>query len=189
MKNKNTAKIFEILKKGQFICSNSPVEDEKILYDYMDNPEVFEKLYDYFAQINYQLQQGDGYFYFSRQETNADLERKLEKAFQWIDLLDFFKTFDASFDAGFRFTPSEIHNQLKNNAGLKAKLENLNKKKSGKNHLENIRDIIKKMLNENFIALENEISETYKVLTSFNYLLDLIQQINIPENIENEIPE
>ena len=35
----------------------------------------------------------------------------------------------------------------------------------------------------------NEISETYKVLTSFNYLKDLINTINIPEEIANEIPE
>ena len=189
MKHNNTAKIFEILKKGQFICSNSPDENIKHLYDYMDNPDVFDELSGYFDKINYQLQQGDGYFYFSKKETNVDLERKIEKAFKWIDMLDFFKTFDASFDVGFRFTPSEIHNQLKNNADLKSKLENLSKKKSDKNHLESIRDVIKKMQNEDFIALENEISETYKVLTSFHYLVDLIHQINIPENIENEIPE
>ncbi len=189
MNRKNTSKIFEILRKGQFICSNSPSEEIKKLYDTMDNADVFDELYEYFLQINYQLEQGDGYFYFSKHESNADLERKIEKAFQWIDNLDFFKTYDSSFDVGFRFTPSEIHNQLKNNADLKSKLQSLSKSKSNKNHLENIREIVKKMVNEDFIALENEISETYKVLTSFNYLKDLINQINIPENIEDEIPE
>jgi hypothetical protein len=39
--------------------------------------------------------------FFSRNEKNADLERKIEKAFGWINTLDFFKTFDSSFDVGY----------------------------------------------------------------------------------------
>jgi protein-disulfide isomerase-like protein with CxxC motif len=177
------------LKRGQFICANSPDEDERKWYDYLDQDEVFEALYDYFDKIRYRLNKGDGYFYFSRPETNAELERKIEKAYQWIDLLDFFKTYDTAFDTGFRFTPAEIHNQLKNNADLKSKLIDLSKGKSGKNRLELIRDIIKRLQNEGFVALENEDDETYKVLTSFRYLTDLIEQINIPQDIEDEIPE
>ena len=50
-------------------------------------------------------------------------------------------------------------------------------------------DYIEKLEKDNFITLENEVSETYKVLTSFNYLKDIITTINIPEEVENEIPE
>jgi len=190
MISKYTSEIFDVLRRGQFICSNSPDEQIQSLYKVLEDEDSFEDLYEYFFQINYIIEQGNEYFYFSRSEKNVDLDRKLEKAFNWIDILDFFKTFDSSFDVGFRFTPSDIVNQLKNNADLQTKLDNL--KKIGadkKNYSDRIKKIIEKLKNDNFITLESEISETYKVLTSFNYLKDIINTINIPEEIENEIPE
>jgi hypothetical protein len=190
MFTKYTSEIFDVLRKGQFICSNSPDEQIQRLYKVLEDDEIFEDLHEYFYQINYILEQGNEYFYFSRIENNADLDRKLEKAFNWIDILDFFKTFDSSFDVGFRFSPSDIVNQLKNNADLKTKLEKL--KKIGvdkKSYSDRIKKIIENLIKDNFITLENEISETYKVLTSLNYLKDIIATINIPEEIENEIPE
>ena len=190
MLTKYTSEIFDVLRKGQFICSNSPNEQMQTLYKVLEDKDTFEELYDYFFQINYRLEEGNEYFHFSRNEQKIDLDRKLEKAFGWIDILDFFKTFDSSFDVGFRFSPSDIDNQLKNNADLKTKLENL-KKISGdkKSYIDRIKKVIEKMEKENFIALENDISETYKVLTSFNYLKDIVMTINIPEDIANEIPE
>lgn len=190
MISKYTSDIFDVLRKGQFICSNSPDEHIQKLYKILEDMETFEDLYAYFYQINYKLEQGNEYFYFSRIEKNIDLERKLEKAFGWLDILDFLKTFDSSFDVGFRFSPSDIEIQLKNNADLKSKLDNFKKINiDKKNYRDRVKKIIEKLEKDNFITLENEISETYKVLTSFNYLKDIITTINIPEEIENEIPE
>jgi hypothetical protein len=190
MITKYTSEIFDVLRKGQFICSNSPDDEIQRLYKVLEDDRTFEDLYEYFYQINYILEQGNEYFYFSRAENTTDLDRKLEKAFNWIDLLDFFKTFDSSFDVGYRFSPSDIVNQLKNNADLKTKLENI--KKIGvdkKSYSDRIKKIIERLEKDNFITLENEITETYKVLTSLNYLKDIITTINIPEEIDNEIPE
>jgi flagellar motor component MotA len=104
--------------------------------------------------------------------------------------LDFFKTFDSSFASGFRFTPSEIANQLSTNADLKSKLNSLKKISADKkNNLERIKKIIESLERESFVALENEITDTYKVLASFKYLEEIIDTINIPEEIANEIPE
>ncbi|SFV88542.1 hypothetical protein MNB_SUP05-SYMBIONT-5-1222 [hydrothermal vent metagenome] len=157
----------------------------------MEDEANFEELFEYFSKINYLLEQGDEYFYFSKpKEKNIDLERKIERAFEWIDIIDFFKTYDSSFDVGFRFTPSEVVGQLQNNADLKAKLENLKKVGSEKKkYLDRIKRIIEKLEKDNYVALENELSETYKVLNSFNYLKDLVNTINIPEDIKNEIPK
>ena len=190
MITKYTSEIFDVLRKGQFICSNSPDEHIKTLYKILEDDRTFEELYEYFYQINYILEHGNEYFYFSREEKNVDMDRKIEKAFTWIDLLDFFKTFDSSFDVGYRFSPADIINQLKNNADLTSKLDAL-KKISGdkKNYADRIQKIIEKLEKENFITLEDEISETYKVLTSFHYLKGIVTAINIPEDIENEIPE
>jgi len=156
----------------------------------LEDDQTFEDLHEYFYQINYVLEQGNEYFYFSRKENNTDLDRKLKKAFQWIDLLDFFKTYDSSFDVGFRFSLSDILNQLKNNADLKTKLEKI--KETGvekKSYSNRLKKIIEKLEKDHFITLENEITETYKVLTSLHYLKDIVTVINIPEEIENEIPK
>jgi hypothetical protein len=50
----------------------------------LEDSDTFEDLYDYFYQINYILEHGNEYFYFTRNEKNVDLDRKLEKAFGWI---------------------------------------------------------------------------------------------------------
>lgn len=190
MKTKYTSEIFEVLRRGRFICSNSPDDRIKMLYNILEEEEIFYELQNYFAHINYNFEHGNEYFYFSRLESNTDLDRKLNKAFGWIDFLDFLKTFDASFDVGFRFSPAEIVNQLKNNADLKNKLDNLKRLGADKkNYSERVKKIIEQLVKDDFVALENEMSETYKVLTSFNYLKELVTAINIPEEIEHEIPE
>ena len=74
-----TAEIFKILSKGQFINSNSP--DKKIadLYKIIEDEQNFDNLYDYFLNINFVLERGNEYYYFSRPETKTDLEKKIEK--------------------------------------------------------------------------------------------------------------
>ncbi|WP_221390308.1 condensin complex protein MksE [Dyadobacter sp. NIV53] len=185
---KQTSDIFELMNKGQFICSNSTDDKLRKLYTVID--ENFDDLYDYFIAINFILEKGDEYFMFTRKENKTDLERKLEAAFKWIDILDFFKTFDNSFGSGYRFSPSDILVKLSVDADLKIKLEGLKKYTPGK---EKHADIIDKILDilekDNFIDLENEISTSYKALASFNYMEQLILSINIPETVVNEIPE
>ena len=102
---KQIAAIFEILSRGQFICSNSPDESIRKLYSVIDEEQNFEYLYDFFLRLNFILERGSEYYYFSRSESKVDLERKIDQAFKWIDILDFLKTFDNSFGSGYRFTP------------------------------------------------------------------------------------
>lgn len=102
----NTALIFEYMQKGQFICSNSTDIDLRDMYNMID--ENYESLYQYFSQINYTLERGNEFFYFSRTESKTTLEQKILRAYYWIDVLDFFKTYDETFGAGFRFQPEQI---------------------------------------------------------------------------------
>lgn len=97
----NTASIFEYLQKGLFISSNSTSEEVRDMYNEID--ENYESLYQYFSQINYTLERGNEYFFFSRIEPKATLEQKIMRAYYWIDVLDFFKTYDETFGPGFRF--------------------------------------------------------------------------------------
>lgn len=184
-----TAEIFKILSKGQFINSNS--SDKKIadLYRIIEEEQNFENLYDYFLNINFVLEKGNEYFYFSRPETKADLEKKIETAFKWIDIVDFLKTFRNDFGSGVRFSPSDILVQIKTDADLETKLEGLKKYADKTTQREIIERILKVLSDDYFLELENPITQQYKVLASFNYLEQLILTINIPEEVKNEIPE
>lgn len=186
---KQTAEIFEILSKGRFICSNSSDESIRKLYDVIAEGDNFNDLYDYFYTINFILEEGDEFYYLSRIESKAELERKIETAFRWIDIVDFFKAFDNSFSSGFRFQPSDILVKLNVDAVLKDKLEGLKRWSKRENYKESVEQIIKMLTDGGFSELENEILNEYKVLSSFKYLEELINSINIPEEIQDEIPE
>ena len=187
---KQTAAIFEILSKGQFISSNSSDEAIRKYYSVIEDGENFDLLFNYFNAINFQLEKGDEFYYFSRKETKIDLERKIEQALKWIDIIDFFKTFDNSFGSGFRFTPSEVLVRLNVDAELKSKLEGLKRYSAGKDKfLDIIEKILEDLRKDRFVELENEISNQFKVLASFKYLEQLIMTINISAEIKDEIPE
>jgi hypothetical protein len=184
-----TSEIFKILSKGQFISSNSSNKTISTLYNIIDDEHNFENLYEYFLNINFVLEKGEEYFYFSRAENKVDLENKIDTAYRWIDYVDFFKTFDNSFGAGYRFTPSEILVRIKTDAELETKLESLKKHTGKDNHKDILDKVLEKLISDSFVELENQISHQFKVLTSFKYLEQLILTINIPDNVKNEIPE
>lgn len=180
---KQTSDIFEILSKGQFICSNSTKDSVRKLYNIID--DNYDELYDYFKGINLILEKGDEYYLFTRLENKTDLERKLEAAFKWIDILDFFKTFDNSFGPGYRFTPAEVLSRLSLDADLKNKLEGLKKYAGGKEkHAEILDKVLDQLRRDYFIELENEISNSYKTLSSFHYLERLVLSINITDTAQ-----
>jgi hypothetical protein len=185
-----TAEIFKILSKGQFINSNS--SDKKIsdLYKVIEDEQNFENLYDYFLNINFVLEKGNEYFHFSRHESKVDLEKKIETTYKWLDIVDFMKTFRNDFSSGVRFSPSDILVQLKTDADLETKLDGLKKYAADKNTQRDILEKILKILtDDSFIEMENPITQQYKVLASFNYLERLILTINIPEDVKDEISE
>ena len=101
-----TAQIYDYLSKGNFLCSNTSVKELRTLFSVVE--DNFERLRDYFSHINFVLEQGNNYFYFSRKEPRATLEQKLQRFFAWIDIMDFFCTYDTAFGPGFTFSPAEI---------------------------------------------------------------------------------
>lgn len=186
-KNHLKKEVFEQLIRGAFICSNSSQPNIQRLYAYIS--EEFDELESYFLEINYILTAGDEYYHFTRPEQKADIARKLEQAFRWIDLVDFFKSYDASFGSGYRFEPQEIAVHLKVNATLKSKLRALKKFTKTENELEGVQNLVSLLVKDGYLELENEISDSYKVLASFSYLEKLILSINLSDEILNEIPE
>jgi hypothetical protein len=179
--------VFEQLSKGAFICSNSSKYQTQKLYSYIE--ENFEELENYFIEIGYILTEGNEYFHFTRTEQKVDVSRKLEQAFRWIDIIDFFKSYDSSFSSGYRFEPHEIAVKLKVNATLKSKLKALKKYTQTDNELDGIKKLVELLRKDDFTELENDLTDSYKVLASFSYVETLVLNINLSEEVQNEIPE
>ncbi len=158
------------------------------LYDVINENE--DILYDYFFAINFILERGEEYFYFSKREGKADIETKILRAEKWIDLIDFLKAYDSSFTNGCRFFATDIEVKIRVDISLRDKLDNLKRHiGDAKSYDEKINSLIKILEKEGFVEMENEISNQYKVVASFKYVEQLILSINIPEEIQNEIPE
>ena len=182
--NRYTRDVFEKLSKGEFICSNSTLENVT-LYNIVDNN--FEEFESYFSAIGFILERGDEYFYFSRAEQKADLERKIEQTYRWIDILDFFKTFDTGFSTGHRFTVSDIIGQMKVDASLNEKLQGMRKLAGEGTIRQKIEKLIGELEKYDVVELENNVTEQYKVLSSFKYLEQLVANIHISEEVNYEI--
>ena len=180
-----TGAIFEYLQKGLFISSNSVNETVRDLYDQTD--DHFESLSLFFSQIGYTLERGNEYFYFSRTEPRITLEQKILRAYYWIDVLDLFKTYDETFGPGYRFQPEQILVETNINVMLQNKLDGIRKHFSDKDMRKDIlENMIRQLTKDSFLELENEKTNTYKVMSSWHYLERLIESINIYDETEDD---
>ena len=181
----STGAIFEYLQKGLFISSNSVNETVRDLYDQTD--DHFESLSLFFSQIGYTLERGNEYFYFSRTEPRITLEQKILRAYYWIDVLDLFKTYDETFGPGYRFQPEQILVETNINVMLQNKLDGIRKHFSDKDVRKDIlENMIRQLTKDSFLELENEKTNTYKVMSSWHYLEILIESINIYDETEDD---
>lgn len=182
---KYTEEIYTILSRGGFISSNSLLPAVRRYYDAIE--EELADYYEYYKGIGFYLEGGNGYYFFARNESKVDIERKLEAASRWIDYLCFLKTYNSAFGPGFVFSKSDIVTQIRTEIELKDQAKELfNDKKS-------FEEIVEKLINElermGFIEKENTTEGTWKVLTAFHYIEELVDCINITEEGQDEIPE
>ena len=175
----NTASIFEYLQKGLFISSNSTSEEVRDMYKIWRPTPLVRA-----------LERGNEYFFFSRIEPKATLEQKIMRAYYWIDVLDFFKTYDETFGPGFRFQPEQILVETNINMLLQNKLDGMRKHFSDKDiRKEVLENMIRQLTKDSFLEQENEKTNTYKVMSAWHYLERLIESINIYDETEDEKPE
>lgn len=180
-----TKEIYDILSRGGFICQDSAKAEIRRLYDYIE--ENFAQYKEYYSGIGFSLEQGNGYFHFTRDESRTELSLRLARLGAWIDRLDFMKTFHGGFSTGLRFTPSAIAEAASGDVELKEKAQKLYPGQR------NIKDAIQTLVGElekaGFIELENEYEQMYKVTSSFHYLEDLVEMLTISEEEANEKAE
>ena len=95
---KYTSEVFQRLSRGQFISANSIQPEVRAIYNDIEENE--KEYTDYFSQIDFLLEGGDGYYYFARNEQKANIEDKLKALLVWIDYLDFLNNYDSTFGPG-----------------------------------------------------------------------------------------
>ncbi len=176
-----TKEIFDILSKGGFIPQNSISSQRAHFYDVIE--DNFGDYRDYYQGIGFLLEGGNGYYYFSRTESKVDLTNKLQRFAEWIDRLDFLKTFNQTFGSGFTFRKSNILEKFSSDIELKEKARGLYSEL--KTNDEKVDKLIADLERQGFAELENELDGTYKVTAAFHYIEELIDCLTV---IETEQP-
>jgi hypothetical protein len=88
---------------------------------------------------------------------------------------------DNKIGIGSRFRPGEIAEECNANVRLKQKLQKIPLYRSETLH-NKVREICDLMSRDSFLELEDEKTESYKVLDSYSYLLEIINSVAIYED-------
>ena len=182
----NTQRIYERLSRLEFLSVDS--SDTSIRHLYAAIEEYFDDYADFFKEIGLQLEAGNGYFFFSRiGEGKQSIEQKLESFSKWLDYLDFLKTYNQSFTAGYQFRKSHLIEQISLDIELKEKAGHLYKKYGVDSYLEIVNKLLQEMQGMGFAECISEQDETFKITSAFHYAEELVDMIQIAN--EDEIPE
>ena len=182
----NTQRIYERLNHGEFLSVDS--SDTSIRHLYEDIEENFDDYADFFKEIGLQLEAGNGYFFFSRiGEGKQSIEQKLESFSKWLDYLDFLKTYNQSFTAGYQFRKSHLIEQISLDIELKEKAGHLYKKYGAGSYLEIVNKLLQEMQGMGFAECISEQDESFKITSAVHYAEELVNMIQIAN--EDEIPE
>lgn len=182
----NTQRIYERLSRGEFLSVDS--SDTSIRHLYEDIEENFDDYANFFKEIGLQLEAGNGYFFFSRiGEGKQSIEQKLESFSKWLDYLDFLKTYNQSFTAGYQFRKSHLIEQISLDIELKEKAGHLYKKYGAGSYLEIVNKLLQEMQGMGFAECISEQDESFKITSAFHYAEELVNMIQIAN--EDEIPE
>ena len=183
---KQTHEIFSVMSRGNFISSNGSKDGMNRLYDVINNTENFDRLQAYFNVIRYNIERGNNFFYFSKVgEPNGEIEKKLERFERYIDIIDLFASMDNKITIGSRFRPGEISEECNANVRLKQKLQKIPLYRSETLH-NKVREICDLMSRDSYLELEDEKTESYKVLDAYTYLLDIINSVAIYEDSSSD---
>lgn len=179
----NTQRIYELLSKGDFLCYDSNVREKRDFY--RDLEENKSEYAEYFSELGLTLEEGEGYFCLCRtKEIKGGIENKIEALFKWVHIMSFLKTYNVVFSAGFLFRKSEILESINIDIELRDKARRLYPKLTNQDIA---KSLISDMVKFGCCELINELDDTYRMTSAFNYLerlveiLTMFNEENIPE--------
>lgn len=170
--------VYERLVRGGFICRDSfSKETVYIFRDIEDNTDEYR---DYFSQIGLILEEGEGYYYFSRKEKKVTLTDKLSRFGHWIDMLDFVKAWDSTFGPGYQFTLAQLLMRMENDVDLSDKSRGLY---DNKERFDDIAErFIDEMCDRGYLDCVDERLRQYRVLASLGYLEGIVEMLDVYDN-------
>lgn len=175
--------IFDRLSRGGFISSDSV--DENIRNIFIDIDNCRDDYADYFVKIGFILEEGNGYFYFSRKESKTSLADKLKRFGHWIDVIDFLKAWEPSIGPGYTFLLADLQVRIDSDIELRDKAKSLYENKIRNNEI--CERLVEELSRQGFIELLDDVAQRYQVAAAYRYLEDMVELIAFNE--EDEIPE
>jgi hypothetical protein len=173
--------VFERLSRGGFISSDSVDAETRNIF--VDLDEHRDEYSGYFAQIGFILEEGNGYFYFSRKETKTVLADKLRRFGHWIDILDFLKAWDSALGPGFNFIIADLLVKMDSDIELRDKAKSLYENKVRNDEI--CERLIDELSKQGFIELLDDATQRYQVTSAYRYLEDMIELIAFNEEDES----
>lgn len=180
----NTQKIYERLMRGGFISSDS--SDIEVKHLFADIEDNYDDYAGYFAELGLMLEGGEGYYYFSRAGISKQtLDQKLQSFAQWLDILDFLKSYDIMFSTGFQFRTTSILERINLDVELRDKARKLFRKPSTNQEI--VEKVVAELVSMGYAELINEQDGTYKVTAAFRYVEEMVEIIELFN--EDDTPE
>lgn len=170
---KYVQQVFDKLSRGGFISSDSA--DEEIRRIFIDLEDHKEEYSAYFAKIGFILEEGNGYFYFSRKEPKTVLTDKLKKFGYWIDILDFLKAWESTLGPGFTFIQADLLVRMDSDIELREKAKTLYENKVRNDEI--CSHLLEGLLRQGFIELLDDAAQRYQVTSAYRYLEDMVELI------------
>ncbi|MDE5658047.1 MAG: hypothetical protein K2J66_04595 [Muribaculaceae bacterium] len=172
--------VFDRLSRGGFISSDSVDESTRnIFIDLEDHKDDYS---GYFEQIGFILEEGIGYFYFSRKDSKTALVDKLKRFGHWIDILDFISAWEPALGPGFSFIHADLMVKMDSDIELREKAKSLYENKVRNDEI--CERLMEELSRQGFIEQLDDVSQRYQVTSAYRYLEDMVELIAFNEEDE-----
>ena len=177
---KYVQQVFDRLSRGGFIYSDSVDESTRnIFLDIEDHQDDYS---EYFEQIGFILEEGTGFFYFSRRESKTALVDKLKRFGHWIDILDFLKAWEPALGPGFTFIHADLMIKIDSDIELREKAKSLYENKVKNDEI--CDRLMEELSRQGFIEQLDDVAQRYQVTAAYRYLEDMVELIAFNEEDE-----
>jgi hypothetical protein len=147
------------------------------LYRQVEEPDVEAACRTLFGVIGFQLQKGDGCYYFTvDDEPQANVESKLEKMIRLVRLLDFLSTHIEHFGEGVIFSADKLATKCHGDAKAERFLQETGR---GANFWERITNLLQSLVSQGYLSEYDSARQEYRVLSAIHYLFEFSDRIQI----------
>lgn len=170
--------VFHELGRGhrQFVSDNGD-ENERKLYDRIERHH--DHYNEYLEVLGFKVRSGDGFFYMTGPEDSNTQNTKLDRQLNWILSLGLLSEILNTFEDGQSFRAAEIEAQCGQNADLAERLRRYSQCTVNSSLSDQTDSILRSFERVGFILRRSTHDRSYTILSSINYLRDIIVSLKI----------